>query len=226
MWPVVPLCRKQLKDIDPGDVLSAGRYRKCNTYKSGGGYDKFPDIYQKNTNMSANFAKNQFVVQLKGCPLKCPYCYVTDEGINGPFVFTSTEELVSHFNWSDCDVFHLMGGAPALYLEKWKEIHNKVKIFHSDFLLIEKEYKREWIEGLLGIHAVSIKDPSLYPDNSIQLLFNNLMMLNRYDVKYYVTFTGDIPQWLRNEVLHYIGDRFYYDIDIIQYKALKKEEIL
>ena len=39
-WSVVPLCKNQLKDVDPKDILENGLYRLCDTYKSGGGYDK------------------------------------------------------------------------------------------------------------------------------------------------------------------------------------------
>ncbi len=36
-WSVVPLCKNQLKDVDPKDILENGLYRLCDTYKSGGG---------------------------------------------------------------------------------------------------------------------------------------------------------------------------------------------
>ena len=44
-FDVVPLCEAQLMDVNPLDILNNGLYRKCNTYKGGGGYDKFPEIY-------------------------------------------------------------------------------------------------------------------------------------------------------------------------------------
>jgi hypothetical protein len=31
-WPVVPLSEKQLKDVNPEDILENGLYRKCNIY--------------------------------------------------------------------------------------------------------------------------------------------------------------------------------------------------
>lgn len=34
-WPVMPLCKAQLQDINPDDVLNGGLYRRCNTYKGG-----------------------------------------------------------------------------------------------------------------------------------------------------------------------------------------------
>lgn len=41
-WPVVPLSEGQLKDVNPADILEEGLYRKCDTYRGGGGYDQFP----------------------------------------------------------------------------------------------------------------------------------------------------------------------------------------
>ena len=39
LFKVVPLCKKQLLEVTPSDILNDGLYRKCNVYKSGGGYD-------------------------------------------------------------------------------------------------------------------------------------------------------------------------------------------
>jgi hypothetical protein len=47
IWPVVPLCKNQLRDIKEEDILEKGLYRLCNTYKGGGGYDQFNKIYEK-----------------------------------------------------------------------------------------------------------------------------------------------------------------------------------
>ena len=88
-WPIVPLCKKQLLDINLNDILENGLYRLCNTYKGGGGYDKFPVIYEKRYGI--NPGGNQFVVQLYGCPLKCSYCYVTINGIWGDPIYVTTE---------------------------------------------------------------------------------------------------------------------------------------
>lgn len=220
IWPVVPICEKQLRDVKRTDLIMNGLFRKCDVYESGGGYDKFPDIYQEFTNMSREFAINQFVVQLGGCPLNCSYCYVTKDGIDDHPYWKTTDELVQYYNESGCDVFHLMGGAPALYLKHWKDIHDKVNIFHSDFLLVEKKYKKKWLDELLGIHAVSVKNPALYSKKQRKLFFPNLCKLIRCDVNFYVTFT-DVPDYWKDEVLYYTENRPHFDIDIIQYEALK-----
>ena len=79
-WPVVPLCEKQLRDIRQKDILEDGLYRLCDIYRGGGGYDQFINIYNKRFGTSLTDGR-QFVVQLYGCPLRCPYCYVTEDGV-------------------------------------------------------------------------------------------------------------------------------------------------
>ena len=116
-WPVVPLCKNQLKDVRPEDVLNNGLYRKCDIYRGGGGYDQFNKIWEKRKGY--RISPKQFVVQLAGCPLHCPYCYVTPDGINGKVVFKTTDEILTDYKDSNLQVFHLMGGAPALYLSHW-----------------------------------------------------------------------------------------------------------
>ncbi len=122
-WPVVPICERQRRDVNPDDLLEDGLYRKCNTYKGGGGYDMFPAIYRRRhrrLDPTTQLAV-QFVVQLQGCPLDCPWCYVTRDGVLGEPVQRTTNELVSAFERSGLTVFHLMGGAPALFLVLWPE---------------------------------------------------------------------------------------------------------
>ena len=78
MWPVVPLCKAQLEDVNPLDVLNGGLYRRCNTYKGGGGYDKFPEIWERRLGKGETKLNDQFVVQVQGCPLHCPSEVNTD----------------------------------------------------------------------------------------------------------------------------------------------------
>lgn len=201
-WSVVPLCERQLKDVTPTDILNNGLYRKCNTYHSGGGYDKLPNILKERGML---FSDKQFVVQLAGCPFRCPYCYVTPDGINGNAVGVSTEKLVQDFQSSGQDIFHLMGGAPALYLEHWGELIKALegiecRVFHSDLLLVEKEYTDELLKSIkndIGIHAVSIKgfDENSYKNNTgkkvnVELMRYNIKQLQRNKINHYFTFTG------------------------------------
>ena len=239
-WPVVPICEAQKLDVSPEDLLNGGLYRKCRTYKAGGGYDKFPFIYKRRYPESdVPNLDEQFVVQTQGCPLQCPYCYVTKRGVNGEAKFIPTADLVADFHASGCGVFHLMGGAPALYLEHWEEILHKLngKPFHSDFLLCEKPYAPEVLSqiALYGrqLHAVSIKgkDPEQYRKNTgiapdFHLMKSNLYKLVESGIPFYITFTGmtinDVADfkydWADFEVF-----KDAFSIDIRDYNALHWE---
>ena len=77
-WKVVPLCEKQLRDVNQKDILNNGLYRKCNIYKGGGGYDKFEDIYKKrnNLNQEERFNKSkQNSNRINFCKREVPYFY-------------------------------------------------------------------------------------------------------------------------------------------------------
>lgn len=220
-WPIVPLCEAQLKDVRPEDVLEGGLFRKCDTYRGGGGYDQFNKIYEKRMHKKVN--PTQFIVQLKGCPLKCPYCYVTAPGIHGEAVQVTTEDLLNVYNNLGVDVFHLMGGAPASYLKYWKEIAQKVKVFHSDFLLVEHPYSILHLNKLPGLHAVSIKEIHLYSDLQFGLIKYNLRKLISAKVNFYITFTGDCAE-VKEYLKKHFDEKIFedsFDIDIIEYEALK-----
>ncbi len=219
-WPVVPICSKQLLDVNPDDLLEHGLYRKCDVYKGGGGYDHFPYICEQRLGVDANPV--QFVVQLQGCVLDCPYCYVTGEGIFGEATEVSSAMLLESYDSSGLDVFHLMGGAPAIHLKYWKELASEVTVFHSDFLLTEGKYEDEYLKGLPGLHAVSFKERFIYKKFDMPLLWANLGKLISNEVNFYLTFTG------LDEFSSEIADRFgrevlknSFRIPILDYKALR-----
>lgn len=219
-WPVVPLCEAQKKDVRPEDILHGGLFRLCDTYRGGGGYDQFNAIYEKRFGKKIN--PTQFVVQLKGCPLNCDYCYVTKEGVVGEAVMVSTGTLISIYESINVDVFHLMGGAPAIYLKHWKKLAHAVKVFHSDFLLVEHEYNTNHLENLPGLHAVSIKSRDLYTQAQFDLIIPNLTKLILANVNFYLTFTGETLEMQRH-IVEYFGASILEDsfqIDIINYEAL------
>lgn len=222
-WPVVPICEKQRRDVNPEDLLCGGLYRKCDVYKGGGGYDQFPKIHKRRFGYELDPV--QFVVQLRGCPMECSYCYVTEDGVWGTPEMIATKELVEDFIKSGCQVFHLMGGAPALYLENWKELAGWLccqsavpAVFHSDFLLVEGPYQRKWLEDLPGLHVVSVKD---FPVNE-KLFWKNLDLLVETGVYFYITFTGNPVK--RDSIRARYGDWILEDsfcIDVKPYKALE-----
>lgn len=243
-WKVVPLSTGQLLDIRKEDILKGGLYRRCETYRGGGGYDQFPEICKRRLGWEA---KTQFVVQLYGCNLDCPYCYVTREGVWGEFEKVSTRDLLQAFIKSDLDVFHLMGGAPALKLDRWPELigvldrdnstrHRGNWVFHSDMMLTEGLYKHDALRYLACkqenvLIAVNIKgyndqewikntrkQPNwkLFEDNLENLIFCN--------VPFYITFTNVSKV---NQVRFWAdwydrmpGNIRSFSIDLINYKAL------
>ena len=157
-WKVVPIQGRQLLDVRQEDLF--GDFRLCETYRGGGGYDQFPKIYKKRTSSAIEESElsKQFVVQLYGCPLDCPYCYVTRDGVFGHYVEYTTEELIDAFVASGTRVFHLMGGAPGLYLEHWWRIVDQLPeyaVFHSDLLLVEKDYLRVFASRMFYLQWTS-----------------------------------------------------------------------
>lgn len=219
-FPVVPICDAQKLDVREEDLLMGGLYRKCNTYRGGGGYDQFNKIWKKR--MGYSIDPTQFVVQLKGCPLNCPYCYVTREGVKGYSVRVTNYEMLFAYKESKCEVFHLMGGAPALYLHDWKSIADRVKVFHSDFILVEHEYNINDLIGLPGLHAVSLKDSLIYSTDQINMIFRNLKKIVDSGIDFYLTFTGNDS--MKKDIVNYFGEWILRDsfvIDIVNYDALE-----
>jgi len=237
-WKVVPLCKEQLLDVKPEDVIQNGLFRSCDVYKSGGGYDKFPEICMERLGIETN--PKQFVVQLYGCHLKCPYCYVTQSGIWGKPILFPTSWLVKAFMDTGLDVFHLMGGSPALYLKHWPELIDALpddKIFHSDLLLTESQYDIKVLKNIARdncLYAVNIKGvtPKDYERNTgstfrWETFFLNLERLIRSGVNFYLTFTNpdmnNYDEFCETLIAFYgstIMDESFV-IDLIDYDAIK-----
>jgi len=238
-WPVVPLSPGQLQDVREEDILVGGHFRKCLTYRGGGGYDQFPYICES---VLGRRAAHQFIAQLRGCNLDCPYCYVTREGVWGQPVWYSTEELVSAFLGSGQEVFHLMGGAPALYLSKWPSLLEALPtrtVFHSDLMLTEKPYKAselEFIAAPNALYAVDVKglDEEEHLANTRKpfqknRFYDNLDLLMSSPVEFYFTYTNVKQEnilWFERYVMNAYGSRGEeivsrsFNIELIEYAAL------
>lgn len=208
-WKVVPLSPGQLLDVNPDHVLENGLFRLCDTYKGGGGYDSFPRLAR------SRFGEGdyglQFVVQLRGCTLDCPFCYVTREGVWGDAASLSSGDLVAAFNQTRALVFHLMGGAPALYLDRWPELLDKLWhagkpgwVFTSDLMVTEFKYEADLVRQIARprcLYAVGLKGitSGTFKTNTRRelpgtLLWENLARLERALLPYYVTFTNVPPK--------------------------------
>lgn len=239
-WPVMKLCERQLRDINPSDVLNGGLFRRCDTHKGGGAYDQFPEIYRKRFpgEMPVN---EQFVAQLRGCPFNCAYCCVTRDGVqDGDCVMVTTEFMVDQFRASGLPVFHLMGGAPDIYLNMWPELLQNLEgtgaVFHSDFLLAERLYDDDVLDMVseypYQLHAVSIKGtPATLQRNtgaqpSIAAMLNNFEKLVSNRIPFYVTFTSmskSEETWWRELLAYEFGEsvlRDSFSIKVQHYKAL------
>ena len=203
-WKVVPICDYQKLDVRPEDLLNGGDFRKCETYRGGGGYDQFPTICEKRLGVRAH---QQFIVQLYGCNLDCPYCYVTRSGVWGDPKDFTTEQLVGAYQASGQQVFHLMGGAPAIYIEQWPELIRQLPeeaVFHSDLLLTEKTYPQRTLNELIHLQqdhkmlfAVDIKGvtPEDYEKNTRKefkhdLFWDNLRTIHEKGLNFYITYTN------------------------------------
>jgi uncharacterized Fe-S cluster-containing radical SAM superfamily protein len=239
-WKVVPICDYQKMDVRPEDLLNGGLYRKCETYRGGGGYDQFPAICEKRLGVRAH---TQFIVQLYGCNLDCPYCYVTRSGVWGQPVDCSTKDLVDAFVKSGQQVFHLMGGAPAIYLEQWPELVAALPtnaVFHSDFLLTELEYSNQTLHDLYTyakygrkmLFAVDVKGVTAadYEKNTRKpfkhrLFYDNLKKLVDNKINFYITYTNPDETFkpsFEYRLKYIFGEQIFEDsftIPLIDYDA-------
>lgn len=243
-WKVCPIQGRQLKDVHKEDIV--GDFRLCNTYRGGGGYDQFPHIAKKRGVARDGNIGLQFVVQLYGCHLNCPYYYVTRDGIFGGYKEYISKELVNEFNKTYADygmgVFHLMGGAPGIYCEHWPEVLSELgnnTIFHSDLLLTEKEYDHSVFSKLNksnALYAVNIKGVTAedYYNNTGRkfnrdLFWSNLFAVVESGINFYFTFTNPDKEKL-DEFKEFLGWRYgdnilddHFIIDLVEYEALKEE---
>lgn len=237
-WKVVPLSSGQLLDVREEDILEGGLYRRCDTLRGGGGYDLFPKICEEFLGESPT---EQFVVQLQGCNLDCPYCYVTREGVWGKATRVTTSELTASYRRSGLPVFHLMGGAPALQLKWWPQLLKELYltgsyIFHSDMTLTEGLYSEDVLRvigGYRAIVAVNVKGTNFeeWFENTRKMVDWSLFWTNFRSVckhlnKFYITYTNcDLEEISRFEAKCKgegvdVESLVRYNIDLIDYNAL------
>ncbi len=243
-WKIVPLSKGQLLDINEKDVIykdNVPLYRYCQLYKGGGGYDKFPKLSEQ---ILGTKISTQFIVQLYGCNLDCPYCYVTRAGVWGDFVRVTTKELLHDYMKASMNTegtlgFHLMGGAPALQLKYWPELLKELSrikgkwTFTSDMTLTESYYSMfDLLEiakyknnVLIAVNIKGYNEEEWYKNTrkkwNKDLFRFNLQQLIEYEVPFYTTFTNvsdkSIKQFNR---IYGAKINNQYKIDLINYKAL------
>lgn len=246
MWKVVPLSKGQLMDVREDDILNNGLFRKCSNYRGGGGYDQFPFICERRLGKKYS---EQFIVQLFGCNLDCPYCYVTRAGVWGEWVGQTKEQLIQAFEDSGQEVFHLMGGAPALYIQKWAPLiqllgeKSPTAVFHSDLMLTEKVYDFQQLQNIVAVgtnntlFAVDVKglDEEEHLANTRKPFLEhrfwwNLLRIETAGLNYYFTFTNVKSENIEGfwkHCAHLFGQDYVafhkrdaFSIDLIDYGAL------
>lgn len=243
-WKVVPLSAGQRLDVRPKDLINDGLFRRCSTYRGGGGYDEFPRIAARRFGGHPDEYSEQFVVQLKGCNLDCPYCYVTRAGVWGPHRTITTSQLVDAFVESGLPVFHLMGGAPALQMRQWPRLIDYLQykcpdaVFHSDLMLTEGCYDVSTLTDLSSrqrcLYAVNVKGttPEEWFANTRkpldeELFWSNWRAIQHAGLPAYVTFTAVVRDtlnafWIRarhNDIDVDLWRRDHFVIDLIDYDA-------
>ncbi|KKK82722.1 hypothetical protein LCGC14_2800540, partial [marine sediment metagenome] len=205
----------------------------------GGGYDLFPFKAAARWGGKPTDYGNQFVVQLFGCNLDCPYCYVTREGVWGEFVRVPTYDLYRAYLSTPYPVFHLMGGAPALTMKYWHELLDLLgdHIFHSDLMLTEFAYDPKVLGHIARdncLYAINIKGvtPEEYQRNTRkpfpeQRFWANWKLIQEIEVPAYLTFTGcreDRDEFWSKAKAQGINVDYWckhsYNISIIDYNAL------
>jgi pyruvate-formate lyase-activating enzyme len=241
-FKVCPVQGRQLLDVREEDIFED--FRICDTYRGGGGYDQFPTIIRKRGLISSSNIGKQFVVQLYGCHLRCPYCYVTKDGIFGEHTEYTAVDLIKSFlrarDAHGVGVFHLMGGAPGLYMKHWLSIIERLPddiIFTSDILLTEDIYEKYILDMICSknaIYAVNIKGLSdkNYKDNTgydidWAMFWINMERLVNSGINFYLTFTNPALS-LMDEFIYKLkklfGERIVDDsfiINLKQYNAVK-----
>lgn len=226
-WPVPNFCDKQLRDINPDDIR--GDFRLCDTEKA--------QMYEPLMKEAQGFGSTQFIVQLWGCPFDCWYCYVTRDGVFGATHMYTSEKIVEAFHKTDAHIFHLMGGAPGLYLNDWGSIIRLLGrgyLFHSDLLLVEGDYtltqftypralcKIVLSVSLKGWDKETYKEVTGVPiDLYSHRVRHNFDMLVQSGIPFYITMTGFTEaEWMDNIPYYMRGKANLYHIPIIGYKAL------
>jgi len=242
-WPVCPVQGRQLKDVREEDIF--GNFRFCDTYRGGGGYDQFPKIAKKRGLTCKGDIGTQFVVQLYGCPLRCSYCYVTGDGVRGKFETYTSERLLGAYGRAfiarQAGVFHLMGGAPAIYHRHWPELLDHLDldnmIFHSDLMLVEGSYdvyalrhsNRDNTLYAVNIKGVDAEDHFRNTGRKLdeEQFWFNLHCVVDSDINFYFTFTNPNREHLlpfMDRLAARYGDSVLdncFMIDLVNYEALK-----
>ncbi len=157
---------------------------------------------------------------------------MTREGVWGRWIPYTTTELVKAINKSKQEVFHLMGGAPALQMDNWVDIIEMLPektTFHSDLMLTERNYKMETLKKINQencLYAVGIKGLTLdeFHRNTrktfdMERFWRNLELVKEAGLKIYFTFTN-VDKLSAEKFMSYLPEYESFHIDLIDYEAM------
>jgi len=134
--PIAKIGELQRLDLEQssGIVYYDDFARVCTVGKFDRGIgDQSPHRMSKLFGGDWQYYNNQFIIQVAGCPLDCSYCYVDnlrpDALVNARFLVGKFQEFrIAVFEQFGefLNVFHFMGGAPAVYCEFWPELREEL----------------------------------------------------------------------------------------------------
>ena len=155
--PISKIGSIQLKDVQNSTGLKHYNeyYRLCEVIKEPKAFDnrgdcspyRMADLFGGNW-IDYNF---HFIVQVAGCPLRCPYCYVDNMKVDQQITafqlvqdFIQFRKAVLMKYEINLQVFHLMGGDPGLYAFIWPQLRSLLDelgqqdvILFSDVVFVE-----------------------------------------------------------------------------------------
>ena len=179
----------------------------CNTHSS----DQFPTIAKKRGllhKLIKGDLNKQFVVQLHGCIVKCPYYHTIKSSKPTKYYFNElVEEFGRAYKEHNVGVFHMVGGAPSLLMKDWCSIPMHLFPFHlftSNLLLTEGKYDSSvlYTMGIKNaLYTINIKGVNSidYKKNTgvnidWLLFWNNFDKVLKSKLQFYVVFTNPDPE--------------------------------
>jgi uncharacterized Fe-S cluster-containing radical SAM superfamily protein len=252
--PISKLGKYQIKDIEnsTGIVYHNGIARICTVIKDSGSPDNrnddSPYRMAKLFGGSWQDYNHHFIIQVAGCPLRCWYCYV--DNLKKDLIMSADEMVKMFINFRkeakkkfniDLNVFHLMGGAPALYYWFWPILRealdnrglNNVILF-SDIILVENYFYSHitpWnymeIPNFIVTGCLKGTNRSNFLQNTGFDLFDQAVKELKHYIRFknfYLTLIGydeeDLP-----EIYDLVGKERVNLLKIIEYEVVKRRHL-
>lgn len=245
--PISRLGKLQKIDVEKSGRLHDDYGRICQVVQSPNWHgDLSPCRMAKFQNID-NFElfDKQFVVQVAGCPLKCPFCYVDNFKMDK---FFTADELVTKFaefrkQEPNLNVFHLCGGCPARYSEFWLNLRKSLDengfwrvILLSDVIFVENHFYnvKPW-ETIRKMHPYNFFIVGCLKGTTKQNFIKNTGGFDLFETAvkemkeylFYPNFWISLIEWDVSgipEILKIISHNRIDWLKVIKYEAVKKNE--